>query len=141
MLYAQNVSKPCQARGGKECHQGRKMWKGFMESCLNTGLFGAETMLYPQWYSYLPRLRAESIPSPPLASSLPAPHTVLTPPLHTGTQNQGLIHLRSKLKTKKTPFFFSHEEGTVPRGGCSPVALLVQVREVQHILQQVGGSA
>lgn len=95
------VCRKCQQTllGGKECHQGRKTWKWFMESCLDTGLFVAETMLYPQWYSYLTRLRAESIPSPPFAFSLPAPHT--------GTQIQGLIYPRSKLKTKKGAFFLS----------------------------------
>lgn len=115
------VCRKCQKTlsGGKECHQGRKMWKWFMESCLDIGLFGAETMLYPQWYSYLTRLRAESTPSPPLASSLPAPHTVLAPPLYTGTQIQGLIILRSKLKTKKG-IFSSPDERTIPRGSCSP---------------------
>lgn len=111
------VCRKCQQTlsGGKECHQGRKMWKWLMESCLDTGLFGAETMLYPQWYSYLTRLRAESIPSPPLAFPLPAPHTVLAPLLHTGTQIQGLIHLRSKLKTKKRLFFLSWRKNNSQR--------------------------
>lgn len=90
-------------------------------------------MLYPQCQSHLAGLRAGSVPSPLLVSSLPTPPTTVASPVawpHWGSDP------KADLAETKKKLFISHGERTVLRRSRWLPVLLMQVRgEVQHVLR------
>lgn len=144
MLSADGFSKLFQAQGGKEHHRGRELLKWFMESRFATGVFGVDTRLHLQWYSYLTGLRAGSVPSPPLASSLPAPLAALAPLVAWPhwDPDPGTDLAKKQPEDQREAFFFLMEKDQFPEDAACLLALPMQARgEVGHVLRWVDGGA